>query len=336
MYGLSLVTGVYSAALGILRYLSCPILLVVIGLYSGVLYANVESPRQAEQHNILYHEGGWNNRLREYQFEALEMLLEYSEERYGPYVLNYKSRGLSSARMFEQVNSGDSVNLTLTPNSNPQGDLDNLSYIRAGFFKGLLGLRTLIRRRSDEERFEEIGDAAAFRKLSAGQGRGWAEVKIYEDANIRVVESLSTDILFPMLVSKRSDYIPLSILESESALSALPDFRNALEIHRGMYVFYALTSYLVANNKVPEMVERIQYGVNELYRHGAVNSLFTKHFPEYEDPFGRGAVKVFVLNNPELSLADNKQAWQNVYDIFFAHNPEAKIYYIDSSWNASE
>lgn len=95
--------------------------------------------------------------------------------------------------------------------------------VRIPLFKGLLGNRLLIIRKSDEARFANVKTMADFRQLKAGQNRYWPDAKILEANGLPVVTSYQYTNLYSMLEGGRFDYLALGAQEIGEELANHPD-----------------------------------------------------------------------------------------------------------------
>ncbi|MGL6013969.1 MAG: pilus assembly protein PilM [Shewanella oncorhynchi] len=103
--------------------------------------------------------------------------------------------------------------------------------VRIPLFKGLLGNRLLIIRKSDEARFANVKTMADFRQLKAGQNRYWPDATILEANGLPVVTSYQYTNLYPMLEGGRFDYLALGAQEIGEELANRPDPALKVDSH---------------------------------------------------------------------------------------------------------
>ena len=103
--------------------------------------------------------------------------------------------------------------------------------VRIPLFKGLLGNRLLIIRKSDEARFANVKTMADFRQLKAGQNRYWPDATMLEANGLPVVTSYQYTNLYPMLEGGRFDYLALGAQEIGEELANRPDPALKVDSH---------------------------------------------------------------------------------------------------------
>ncbi|MDO3384656.1 hypothetical protein QWI17_02265 [Gilvimarinus sp. SDUM040013] len=141
---------------------------------------------------------------------------------------------------------------------------------------GLLGYRNLLIRKEDEARFAKITSPSQLGKLKAGLGQGWPDVQVLRENQLAVVESATFQQLFPMLVAKRFDYIPLGVEEIDATLTSVqPKYPDIVQSHAVMLV-YPLPVYFLVCGCRPELAERLALGLERIHSSGRLHALFAQ------------------------------------------------------------
>ena len=106
----------------------------------------------------------------------------------------------------------------------------------------------------------------------------WTDVKIYQYAGLHVVNADRYANLYPMLAKGRFNFLPLSILEIDTELEKQQSFYDELMVHEKIYIFYPLPVYLSVTKALPELIERLRFGIKKVIGSGDFQTIFHKYF----------------------------------------------------------
>lgn len=282
------------------KVLCLPILLV-IGAASA-------AANNGEVTIIKHYDKGYSPLLRVYLTDVLKTVLDKTASESGPYKLQFYSRYLSSNRSKLETERGAVIDLLFS--SHWTGNFVNPSkVIKLEFpvFDGMLGLRSLITNQEQDALFNNIEGIKDFKALVAGQGANWVDVEILRHNEISIIEAQLFDALFPMLAKKRFDYLPLSILEAQTALQTKGVQYNSLTINHAVAVFYPLPFYLFVNAEKPELAERLKRGLQISIDDGSLDRLFRKHFNYIQQLYQESTRKLVILDSPLLTREKNQE-----------------------------
>jgi len=270
---------------------------------------------------------GWSPVFRDYHIDVLKTSLNYSVQSMGPYDLEQYIMPLTVSREFAELGKGqlfqvnfNSENLIDTP--------EGRAFInfRYPLYKGLLGLRKLIIRNEDKEKFGPQMSADIFKQLAAGQGLKWADIKIYKHAGIDVMESPDSLQLIPLLAAKRFDYFPLSILEIDVAFDEYSKNNTQVGIADNIYIYYPISVNISVSKNREKTMSRIEYGISMAEKEGKLNALFNEYFAHYISNIIAKKSTLFVLVNPHLSQDENRRQTKVFVQHYFANCPN--IYFM--------
>ena len=146
--------------------------------------------------------------------------------------------------------------------------------VRIPLFKGLLGNRLLIIRKTDEARFANVKTLADFKQLKAGQNRYWPDASILEANGLPVVTSYQYTNLYPMLEGSRFDYLALGAQEIGDELASHPD--PALKIDTHILLQYRSPAYFFVSPKRPELAAAILAGLENMISDGSFDEMFNR------------------------------------------------------------
>lgn len=148
--------------------------------------------------------------------------------------------------------------------------------IRIPIYKGLLGWRIPLVRRSDEALLAGVRDVEQLRRFVAGQGHDWPDVQILQASGLRVRGVANYPALFSMLQSGRYDYLPRSVVEIEQELAANRDLQLDMDTH--IVLHYPAAAYFFVHPRNTELAQQIGRGLELALKDGSFDALFYKHF----------------------------------------------------------
>jgi hypothetical protein len=173
--------------------------------------------------------------------------------------------------------------------------------VRIPLFKGLLGNRLLIIRKSDEARFANVKTMADFRQLKAGQNRYWPDATILEANGLPVVTSYQYTNLYSMLEGGRFDYLALGAQEIGEELANHPDL--ALKVDSHILLQYRSPAYFFVSPKRPELAAAILAGLESMVSDGSFDEMFNREL-KIEQLYREAKFEqrvIIRLDTPDLS-----------------------------------
>ena len=264
----------------------------------GLQHAARAEPRM----EFRYWDWGATPKRDDYQFALLTLALDKTVKDYGPYQLTRVLRSYSTSRLRREINQGDVVNVHAGPWRPLETSQDKLPErslrVSISLFKDLLGYRKLLIRRTDLDRFRNIRHADELKPLVVGQANGWVDVDIYRHNGYAVNDTPTPATLFDMLAKKRVDYIPISLMDAETALASRPDLAGHLMLLPDITLFFPLPIIFYVNIHEPKMAERLAAGLNLARQDGSFERLFRTSFAAELQLIRAGSSVRFVLTNP--------------------------------------
>ncbi|MDQ2076555.1 hypothetical protein [Marinimicrobium sp. ABcell2] len=235
-----------------------------------------------------------------YETAAIELAFKKTQVHAGDYQLTLVPEERSTERSIRELREGSVINLASAPiwpiNLEPDPPMDIVPIALAN---GLMGYRRLIVRKGDLGKFESLSSLAELSELSAGLGRGWSDVAVFQKAGLPVVEGTNIPLLYSMLVRERFDYFPLGSLEVEDSLAA-SGFADDLTIVPNLIIYYPLPINVQVSINKPELTQRIEQGLKAAKADGSLQSLFDEHYQGLVSKLQQLNPKVVVLENPNM------------------------------------
>lgn len=274
----------------------------------------------AEVMHVRHYNLGYTPSIRSYQRDLLEVLLENTVEAFGPYQLDLFTTPLSTNRSKLTLQKGDKVNILFASEWKGFGVSDDqVLTLELPIYYGLHGLRQLIVRSQDVAMFSAIKSLKAFKSLSCGQGTKWLDVNIYQANGITVNEGQSFGNLMPMLQKQRFNYLPLSVLETDTVFTERAPGLSDLVVLDDLMIFYPLPSFIFFPASEQRLMERLSVGFAALEKRGKLLPLFQKHFSSIPRILSGQRKRLVLLDNPGLTAEKNKSMKASFLRQFGAH-----------------
>lgn len=249
---------------------------------------------------------------QQWQFNLLKEALRRSGQ---PYQVEQMSTQMNQKRKVEEALAGTvDVFWSMTSKELEETVLP----VRIPLFKGLLGNRLLIIRKTDEARFANVKTLADFKRLKAGQNRYWPDASILEANGLPVVTSYQYTNLYPMLEGGRFDYLALGAQEIGDELASHPD--PALKIDTHILLQYRSPAYFFVSPKRPELAAAILAGLENMISDGSFDEMFNRELKIdelYRDAQFEQRV-IIRLDTPDLSPLtpiERQELWLDLFSM---------------------
>ena len=277
----------------LMRYLS---------IFLALLALCYLSPGHAAEKVMTYRYWDWGitPERDNYQVALLTLALEKTRASDGEYKLERIQQRLSTARAHRAIAEGEQLNIHASPFQASAAESKGRLAVQVPIMNSLLGYRRLIIRRTDLDKFSHINTPAQLQKLVAGQGHDWADVSIYRHNGYKVRDNAEYFTLFSMLQAGRFDYIPLSIIEADNALTQYQHLSNELMIVPDLMLYYPLPTFFYVSDRLPQFAARLEKGLQLSRDDGSLNALFKEHFANYLQQMNSRNLRILVLENPSV------------------------------------
>ena len=249
---------------------------------------------------------------QQWQFNLLKEALRRSGK---PYQVEQMSTQMNQKRNAEEALAG-TVDVFWSMTSKELEE--TMLPVRIPLFKGLLGNRLLIIRKSDEAKFANVKTLADFKQLTAGQNRYWPDASILEANGVPLVTSYQYTNLYPMLEGGRFDYLALGAQEIGDELASHPD--PALKIDSHILLQYRSPAYFFVSPKRPELAEAILAGLEYMISDGSFDEMFNRELKIeqlYRDAQFERRV-IIRLDTPDLhplTPIERQELWLDLFSV---------------------
>lgn len=184
--------------------------------------------------------------------------------------------------------------------------------IRIPIYKGLGSYRLLLIRAEDQPRFSALKDKAALKQLMMSQVHDWVDTQVLHHNKFKVLDASNYHSLFQMLVHKRVDAVPRSVLEIAAEQQQFA--QQGLQIETDWLLHYPGAVYFFVSNKSTELAAEIEKGLRIALLDGSFGLLFQKHFVPHIKKMNLPARRRVELDNPFLppeTPLDDPLLWYN-------------------------
>jgi len=142
---------------------------------------------------------------------------------------------------------------------------------------GLNGWRIFLIHKDKQSEFEKIKTIADLKKKSAGQGNLWSDVKILENAGLKVYQAPSLKCLFNMIEKKRFDYFPLGANEVHSLLDQFREYCPNVIVEQNFLLIYPFGRLFFVHKDNKELHDAVYSGLVKAFENGSLWKLFKSH-----------------------------------------------------------
>lgn len=187
---------------------------------------------------------------------------------------------------------------------------EELLPIRIPLFKGLIGLRLLLIRTPDKNKFLNIASVNELKNMVALQGENWKDTSILKQNGFTLKTSTTFSTLLRMLSHKRGDYFPRGITEIQEELETFPNFN--LTINDSIALHYPAAYYFFVSKDNLQLKLAVEKGLNIAIKDGSFDEIFMKYFGEIILQANLKNRTIFHLSNPNMPIKtplNRKELW---------------------------
>lgn len=168
---------------------------------------------------------------------------------------------------------------------------------------GLNGWRIFLIHKESRSQFEKINSIERLRTKKSGQGIGWADVEILENAGLEVVKSSHIENLIRMVEGKRFDFFPLGANEAHSLLDAYSEENPNVIVEPTLLLIYPFGRLFFVHKENKELHDTVQTGLIKSFENGSFWELFQSH-PSNQALFEKANLKYrnqILIDNPHMT-----------------------------------
>jgi hypothetical protein len=240
-----------------------------------------------------------------YKGEVLELLLEKSKAKYGPYVMyRGEQQTWNQRRAYNRLEHGD-LDL-IASQTTIEREKSGLP-VRYCLYKGLLGVRIGMGDPATVARLNHIQTREELNQITLGQVVDWPDYTIQSEAGLQVTPLTSVAASIQRLKIGSFQLLPLGIVEVEPIAR-----QYGLATISNWAITYPTAYYFFVSKKRPELAQRLEYGFEQAIKDHSFDQLFAKRIEPLIAGSGLAKRRLFRIPNPllpaETPLA-RKELW---------------------------
>jgi hypothetical protein len=231
---------------------------------AGTAVTSVVYPAYESSHDVRFND----------LIDLLGAAMEATAADHGPYQVVPSTLKMNEARYLLELKSGQTLNVAWSSTS-AEKERDFLP-VRIPLRKGLLGYRVCLINRELQPQLDQVQTLDDLRRFTIGQGIGWGDVKLYEEAGFKVTAA-QYEGLFSMVSLGRFDLFPRGINEvfREFDIHRARLANLALEQH--LLLFYPWPYYFFFNRRDEALAKRVAIGLRRMIKDGSFDAIFWKY-----------------------------------------------------------
>lgn len=186
-------------------------------------------------------------------------------------------------------------------------------FIRIPIHSGLHGVRLLVIRQQDQDRFQKIRTLEDLKRLTAGSVHDWGVTKVLQENGFKVITTTVYESLFRILEKGRIDYFPLAIFEAYQELEKLQSSRLAID--NSLLLYYPSADYFFVGKNNQKLREQLEKCLNISINDGSKDALLEETFGlkkilSHINIESRHLLKLASSSEPRLDTDNDERHWR--------------------------
>lgn len=252
----------------------------------------------------------------DFHWEVLRSALEVTEKKYGPFEMT-PTVMMTEERQLREILKKDPMLTVMIRETNEDFE-KKLTPVRIPIDRNLIGYRIFLIRGDNQWKFLKTKSLTDLKKITLGQGKGWGDVEILENAGFKVTTEVYYDDLFKSLDNGKFEAFPRGVTEIEEELKKFKKLYRHLAIEENFLIYYPLPTYFwfPKSNEGKGMAQRVEEGFRTLIKNGHYQKIFDKYYAASIAELGLKRRKVIHIENPFLPSTvpyEDKELWYNPF-----------------------
>ena len=233
----------------------------------------------------------------DHRYDYATQLLQLALSKSGAdYRIQPAAFAMNQERQVLELEAGRSIDVGPIPSSAEREA--RLLPIMIPLNKGVLGWRLGLIRKGERASFEGVQTLDDLKRVRLAQGQEWPDTQILKANGIDVITAPRYEGLFKMLIGRRFDYFPRSVMEiwdeQENNASTLE-----VEPHLALHYFY--DAYFMVNRRNTQLAHDIEAGLEKAIADGSFDRLFQQYYGERLRKAHLETRTVVELRNPLMT-----------------------------------
>jgi len=249
----------------------------------------------------------------EYDKRLLDLALQKTEEKYGPYKLVPSAAGSNTKRAQIDAEAGRYENFFFKQSVTP-ALLEKFGHVPFPIDRGIVGYRVAFVSEETKQKLKSVKTLDELKQLVFLQGVGWNDADILKSHGFNVMLSGYYESMFKMIAYNRADMFIRGANELLAEWEAHKDIEN-LRYDETIVIHYPMPRFFFTTKTNTEAIKRVQEGIMAAYSDGSLIALWEQEYQASIDFSALKNRKVFELDNPFIQNLD-KSFIQYNYDPF--------------------
>jgi len=234
----------------------------------------------------------------EYDTAVLKLALEKTKAKWGGYHLK-ASPVMNHSRAIEFLRSEKLENPMFKVSAN-NSICEEIPHVPFPIDLGIVGYRLFFVSDQTNHRLKKIKSLRELKKMTIGQGSGWLDTKILNQAGFKVVTIPKYESLFHMVAENRFDLLSRGINEIESEYASYRHIKD-FSLNKTVGLYYPLPRFFFTNKGSQKALHRVYEGLVMAFNDGSLLKLWEHHYNSSLQFAHKDEVTFFKINNPFIS-----------------------------------
>ncbi|WP_374077237.1 hypothetical protein [Bdellovibrio bacteriovorus] len=235
-----------------------------------------------------------------FHWEVLRAILDATAKKHGPYEMN-PSVFMTEDRQLSEIQR-NKPHLTVMIRETNRNIEKSLLPVRIPIDRNLIGYRVFLIKKNKQKDFDKMSSLGDLRKVTLGQGKGWGDIPILENAGFKVLTEIYYDDLFKSLNKEKYQAFPRGITEVHDEIETFKKIYPQLTVEKKFLLYYPLPTYFWFPNSEEGrlMALRVEEGFKTIIKNGTYQNLFDKYYSSRIMELNLKKRQIITIENPQL------------------------------------
>lgn len=217
-------------------------------------------------------------RSNNYILELINLSLEKTSARYGPYKIDVAPEdSFTQKRALSVMNQHPELNMIFMKAYDDMfKEFQRIKYIPFPTDLNVAGYRVCLTTPQKSAQMKDIKSIKDLSKLRVVQSKTWSDAQILSANGLKVVIAEEEQI-YKFVAFNRGDILCIAINHIEKAMEN-GKFKEGLVLDENFALYYPMPRFLYMNADNKESIQRITQGLTEAYADGSIQALWSKFF----------------------------------------------------------
>lgn len=273
-------------------------------LFAELTILDAQAVSQSEVMIITLRSGSVGDVGYSYEQQLMELALSKTVSTDGAYEIK-KTPPMNFTRALYAAEKKRYPNLFIKTSYRPSLE-GALNFIPFPVDLGILGYRVCFISSKLKATFPQIRDIEDLKPFTIGQGTGWPDVNVLEEAGLKVVTSPKYENLFSMVEKNRFDLFCRGVNELQPEWDKYGKNHPDLAIEESFVLFYPFPRFFWTHEDNGDAMDRISRGLILAYEDDSIVELWNRFNLDNVKFAALGSRAVIELDNPDVTTLDER------------------------------